>query len=75
MKPKKYSTLYANLSSLILSIPERQQAKLLDLATRMQKGENLYANNGRKNSPFNFTSGVLAGWGVVTLLFLILSAT
>jgi hypothetical protein len=46
MKPKKYSTLYANLSSLILSMPERQQAKLLDLATRMQKGENFNANNG-----------------------------
>jgi hypothetical protein len=54
---------------------EKQQAKLLDLATRMQKGENFNANKGRKNSPFNFTSGVLAGWGVVTLLFLILSAT
>ena len=75
MKPKKYSTLYADLSSLILSMPEKQQAKLLDLATRMRKGENLYANKGTKNSRFNFTSGVLAGWGVVTLLFLILSAT
>ena len=75
MKPKKYSTLYADLSILILSMPEKEQAKLLDLATRMRKGKNLYANKGRKNLPFNFTSGVLAGWGVVTLLFLVLSAT
>ena len=74
MKPKKYSTLYANLSSLILSMSEKQQAKLLDLATRMQKGENFNADNDRKNSPFNFSSGVFAGWGVVTLLFLVLSA-
>ena len=43
MKPKKYSTHYAKLSNLILSMPEKQQAKLLDLAHKIQKGENLFA--------------------------------
>jgi hypothetical protein len=75
MKPKKYSTQYAKLSNLILSMPEEQQAKLLDLASSMQNGENPFANNGQKNTSLYFTSGVLAGWGLVTMLFLILSAT
>lgn len=75
MKPKKYSTGYAELSNLILSMPEEQQETLLDLAHKIQNGENLFAKEGRKNSPLYFTSGVLAGWGLVTLLFLILSAT
>jgi hypothetical protein len=53
---------------------EDQQAKLLDLACRVQKGENPLANNGR-NKTSVFTSGILAGWGLVTILFLILSVT
>jgi hypothetical protein len=75
MKPKKYSTHFAKLSNLILSMPENQQAKLLDLATRMQNGENPYANHGEKRTSLYFTSGVLAGWGLVTIFLLILSAT
>jgi hypothetical protein len=74
MKPKKYSTQYAKLSNLILSMPEEQQAKLLDLATRMQNGENPFANNGWNNTSLFFTSGVLACWGLVSIIFLILSA-
>ncbi|HKJ33644.1 MAG: hypothetical protein OET63_00750 [Desulfobacterales bacterium] len=74
MKPKKYSTHFAKLSNLILSMPEEQQAKLLDLATRINNGENPFANNGINNISLFFTSGILAGWGLVTILFLILSA-
>jgi hypothetical protein len=74
MKPKKYSTGYAKLSNLILSMPEEQHAKLHDLALKMQNGENLFEKKGRKNPHLYFTSGVLAGWGLVTMLFLILSA-
>jgi len=74
MKPNKYSTHFAKLSNLILSMSEDQQAKLLDLACRVQKGENPLANNGR-NKTSVFTSGILAGWGLVTILFLILSVT
>jgi len=74
MKAKKYSTHFAELSNLILSMPEDQQAKLLDLATRMQSGENPYVNHGGKSTSLYFTSGILAGWGLVTILFLILSA-
>ena len=75
MKAKKYSTQYAKLSNLILSMSEEQQATLLDLAHKIQNGENLFVKKGQKHSPLNFTSGVLAGWGLVTLLFIILSAT
>jgi hypothetical protein len=75
MKPKKYSTHYAKLSNLILSMPEERQAKLLDLASRMKNSENLFANNGRKNSSLYFSYGVLAGWGLITILLLIFSAT
>ncbi len=75
MKPKKYSTQYAKLSNLILSMPEEQQATLLDLAHKIQNGEKIFEKKGRKHSPLYFTSGVLTGWGLVTLLFLILSAT
>ncbi len=75
MKPKKYSTQYAKLSNLILSMPEEQQATLLDLAHKIQNGEKIFEKKGRKHSPLYFTSGVLAGWGLVTMLFLILSAT
>jgi len=75
MKPKKYSTHFAKLSNVILSMPEDQQAKLLDLATRMQNGENPYTNHGKKSTSYYFTSGVLAGWGLVTLIFFILSTT
>jgi len=56
-------------------MPEEQQAKLLDLASSMQNGENSFANNGRKNISLYFTSGVLAGWGLVTIFLIILSAT
>jgi hypothetical protein len=75
MKAKKYSTSYAELSNLILSMSKEQQAKLLDLVSKIQNGENLFAKKDRKHSPLYFTSCVLAGWGLVTLLFLILSAT
>jgi len=75
MKSKKYSTQYAKLSNLILSMSEEQQTTLLDLAHKIQNDENLFAKKNRKHSPLNFTSGVLAGWGLVTILFLILSAT
>jgi hypothetical protein len=75
MKSKKYSTQYAKLSNLILSMSEEQQTTLLDLAHKIQNGENPFVKKGQKHSPLNFTSGVLAGWGLVTLLFLILSAT
>ena len=75
MKPKKYSTSYAELSNLILSMSEEHQTTLLDLAHKIQNGENLFAKKGRKHSPLYFTSGVLAGWGLVTMIFLILSAT
>ena len=75
MKAKKYSTHFAKLSNLILSMSEEQQAKLLDLTTRVQKGKNLFESNGIKNASLLFTAGILAGWGLVTLLFLILSAT
>jgi len=74
MKAKKYSTHYAKLSNLILSMSKEQQAELLDLAHKIQNGENLFAKKDRKHSPVNFSSGVLAGWGLVTMLFLILSA-
>ena len=74
MKPKKYIAHFAKLSLLILSMPEEQQAKLLDLASRINNGENPFANKGRNNTSLFFTSGVLAGWGLVTILFLILSA-
>ena len=74
MKAKTYSTHFANLSNLILSMPEEQQEKLLDLATRIKNGQNTFANNGRKNTSLFFTSGVIAGWGLVTMLLLILSA-
>jgi hypothetical protein len=75
MKAKKYSTHYAKLSNLILSMSEKQQTKLIDLAHKIQNDESLFAKKDRKLSPLNFTSGVLAGWGLVTLLFIILSAT
>ena len=75
MKSKKYSTHFAKLSNLILSMPEEQQAKLFDLASKMQNGEDLFANNVRKNTSLFFTSGFAAGWGLVILLILILSAT
>ncbi len=75
MKPKKYSTGYAELSNLILSMSEEHQTTLLDLAHKMQDGEDLFTKKGRKHSPLYFTSGFLAGWGLVTLLLLILSAT
>jgi len=78
MEPKKYSTHFAKLSNLILSMSEEQQAKLVDLACRLQNEENLVVNNGPngwKNSSLYFTSGILAGWGLVMILFLILSAT
>jgi len=74
MKPKKYSTHFAKLSNLILSMPEDQQAKLLDLVTRMQSGESPFADNGRNSTSLFFTSGILAGLGLVTIIFLILSA-
>ena len=48
MKPKKYSTGYAKLSNLILSMPEEQHAKLHDLALKMQNGENFFAKKDRK---------------------------
>ena len=41
MEPKKYSTHFAKLSNLILSMSEEQQAKLVDLACRLQNEENL----------------------------------
>jgi len=72
MQPNKYSTHFAELSNLILSMPEEQQAKLVDLATRIQKVKSPFANNGRDNT-IVFTSGILAGWGLVTILFLILA--
>jgi hypothetical protein len=75
MEPKKYSIQYAKLSNLILSMSEEQQAKLLDLAHKIQKGHNIFDKEGRKHSPLYFTSCVLAGWGLATLLFLFLSAT
>jgi hypothetical protein len=52
-----------------------QQATLLDLAHKIQNDENLFVKKDQKLSPLHFTSGVLAGWGLVTLLFIILSAT
>jgi hypothetical protein len=75
MKAKKYSNQYAKLSNLILSMSEEQQATLLDLAHKIQNDENLFVKKDQKLFPLNFTSGVLAGWGLVTILFLILSAT
>jgi hypothetical protein len=75
MKAKKYSTSYAKLSNLILSMSKEQQTTLLDLAHKIQSGENFFVKKERKHSSLYFTSGVLAGWGLVTLLFLILSAT
>ena len=74
MKPKKYSIQYAKLSNLILSMSEEQQAKLLDLAYEIQNGDDLFTKKDRKHSPFYFTSGILAGWGLVTLVFIFLSA-
>jgi hypothetical protein len=61
MKSKKYSTSYAKLSNLILSMSKGQQTKLLDLAHKIQNGENLFAKKDRKHFHLNFTSGVLAG--------------
>lgn len=75
MKSKKYSTHYAKLSNLILSMPEEKQAKLLDLAHGIQNGENLLAKKDRKNLYVYVTSGVLTGWGLVSMLLLILLAT
>jgi hypothetical protein len=75
MKPQKYSTDYAKLSNLILSMSKEQQVKLLDLAHKISKGENLHGKNGRKNFTLFFTSGLLAGWGLITMVFIVLSAT
>jgi hypothetical protein len=50
MKSKKYSTSYAKLSNLILSMSKEQQTKLLDLAHKIQNGENLFAKKDRKHS-------------------------
>ena len=75
MKAKKYSTQYAKLSNLILSMSEEQQATLLDLAHKVQNDENLFVEKDQKLFPLNFTSGILTGWGLVTIFFLILSAT
>jgi hypothetical protein len=75
MKPKKYSTYYAKLSNLVLSLSEEQQATLLDIAEQIKNDENLLTKKDRKTFSFNFTSGVLAGWGLVTIIFIILSAT
>jgi uncharacterized protein YpbB len=50
MKAKTYSTHFAKLSNLILSMLEEQQEKLLDLATRIKNGQNPFTNNGRKNT-------------------------
>ena len=74
MKAKKYSTQYAKLSNLILSMSEEQQATFLDLAHKIQNDENLFVKRDQKLFSLNFTSGVLAGWGLVTLLFVFLSA-
>jgi hypothetical protein len=75
MKPNKYSTHFAKLSNLILSMPEDQQAKLLDLACRVQKGENPFANNGRNNTIILFSYGFLAAWGLVMIILIIFSVT
>jgi hypothetical protein len=60
MKAKKSSTHFANLSNLILSMPEDQQAKLFDLACKVQECENPFANSGRNNTIIFFTYGFLA---------------
>jgi hypothetical protein len=75
MKPNKYSTHFAKLSNLILSMSEDQQAKLLDLACRVQKGENPFANSGENNTILFFTYGFLAAWGLVTIILIIFSVT
>ena len=75
MKAKKYSTHFAKLSNLILSMSEDQQAKLLDLACRVQKGENPFANSGRNNTIIFLTSGFVAAWVLVTIILIIFSAT
>jgi hypothetical protein len=75
MKAKKYSTHFAKLSNLILLMSEDQQSKLLDLACRVQKGENPFANNGRSNTLIFFTSGFLAAWVLVTIILIIFSVT
>jgi hypothetical protein len=75
MKARKYSTHFAKLSNLIISMPEDQQAKLLDWACRVQKSENPFANSGRNNTILFFTYGFLAAWGLVTIILIIFSAT
>ena len=75
MKPQKYSTDYAKLSNLILSMSKEQQVKLLGLAHKISNGENLDKKNGRKNFTLFFTSGLLVGWGLITMVFIVLSAT
>jgi hypothetical protein len=75
MKAKKYSTHFAKLSNLIISMPEDQQAKLLDMACRVQKSENPFANSGRNNTILFFTYGFLAAWGLVTIILIIFSVT
>jgi len=75
MKSNKYSTTFAKLSNLILSMSEKQQAKLLDLATRMQKGESPFANHVKNNTIFFFSSGFLAAWVLVMIILIIFSTT
>ena len=75
MKSKKYSTNFPKLSNLILSLSEEQQEKLLDLASRLQNGKHLFVKSDPKKFSLYFTSGVLAGSGIVTVFVLILLST
>jgi hypothetical protein len=72
MKPKKYSTNFAKLSNLILSLSDIQQEKLFHLASRLQNGEHFFSKSESKKFSLYFSSGLLVGTAMITVLILIL---
>ena len=73
MKKIIYSTQYAKLTKLILSMSPDQQEQMLEIASRVHQKK---ISNGNENMNFLnivFTSGILAGSGFVTICLIIFS--
>ena len=69
---KKYNTCYSHLSNFILNMTEEQQSLLLEHANQI-------INEGKKNFLLNdildknwiFISGIIFGWFITSLFFII----
>ena len=71
-KVKKYSACYTNLSNLILNMTEKQQSLLLKQAYQnMNDAKKSDLLNGIQDKKWIFIWGILVGWFISSLPYMI----